>query len=116
VPLHRLRAIDAPLQTAPDTARGAAGALHTLAALYPRWGYRRWYRLLRREATVVNRKLVQCVYREEGLEVRRRKRKRVAIPRIPRSAPTKANERWSMDFCKRRVGGWAEVSRADHHG
>ena len=72
--------------------------LHTLALLRPRWGYRRLYRLLRREGTLVNRKLVQRVYREEGLAVRRRKRKRVAIPRMPLPAPTQANERWSMDF------------------
>ena len=58
--------------------------LHTLALLRPRWGYRRLYRLLRRAGTIVNKKLVQRLYREEGLAVRRRKRKRVAIPRTPR--------------------------------
>ena len=72
--------------------------LTTLAVLRPRWGYRRLYRLLRREGLVVNRKLVQRVYREEGLHVRRRRRKRVAIPRTPMPIPTEANERWSMDF------------------
>ena len=72
--------------------------LQTLALLRPRWGYRRLYRLLRREGIMVNKKLVQRVYREEGLAVRRRKRKRVAVPRTPLPAPTKANERWSMDF------------------
>ena len=64
--------------------------LHTLALLRPRWGYRRLYRLLRREGMVVNKKLVQRVYREEGLTVRRRKRKRVAVPRTPLPAPTRA--------------------------
>jgi putative transposase len=64
----------------------------------PRWGYRRLYRLLRREGMVVNKKLVQRVYREEGLAVRRRKRKRVAIPRTPLPSLIGANERWSMDF------------------
>lgn len=72
--------------------------LHTLALLRPRWGYRRLYRLLRREGTIVNRKLVQRVYREEGLSVRRRKRKRVAVVRVPIAPPTARNERWSMDF------------------
>jgi putative transposase len=47
---------------------------------------------------VVNKKLVQRIYREEGLTVRRRKRKRVAIPRTPLPLLTGANERWSMDF------------------
>jgi putative transposase len=78
--------------------------LHTLALLRPRWGYRRLYRLLRRAGTVVNKKLVQRLYREEGLAVRRRKRKRVAIPRTPRPAPTTANERWSMDFVSDALG------------
>ena len=72
--------------------------LHTLALLRPRWGYRRLYVLLRREGHLVNRKLVQRLYREEGLTVRRRRRKRVAVPRTPLAPPAGANERWSMDF------------------
>ena len=72
--------------------------LHTLALLRPRWGYRRLYRLLRREGMTVNRKRVQRVYREAGLSVRRRARKRVAVERVPRSTPLTVNVRWSMDF------------------
>lgn len=78
--------------------------LHTLAILRPRWGYRRLHRLLRREGWAINRKATQRIYREEGLHVRRRKRKRVAIPRTPLAAPTKANERWSMDFVSDALG------------
>lgn len=78
--------------------------LHTLAVLRPRWGYRRLYRLLRREGFVVNRKLVQRVYREEGLHVRRRARKRVAIPRVARPSPTRPNELWGMDFVGDALG------------
>jgi hypothetical protein len=33
-----------------------------------------------------------------GLDVRRRKRKRVAVPRVPLPAPIAPNERWSIDF------------------
>jgi len=66
--------------------------LHTLALLRPRWGYRRLYRLLRRAGTIVNKKLVQRLYREEGLAVRRRKRKRVAIPRDPTHATASTND------------------------
>lgn len=78
--------------------------LHTLATLRPRWGYRRLYVLLRREGHVVNRKLVQRLYREEGLAVRRRTRKRVAVPRVPLVPPTRANARWSMDFVTDALG------------
>lgn len=74
--------------------------LHTLALLRPRWGYRRLYILLRREGLVVNRKLVQRLYREEGLAVRRRRRKRVAVPRVPLALPAGPNERWSIDFVR----------------
>jgi len=72
--------------------------LRTLALLKPRWGYRRLHWLLAREGWAVNHKLVQRLYREEGLAVRRRAKKRVAVARVPRSTPIVANERWSMDF------------------
>ena len=83
--------------------------LHALATLRPRWGYRRLYVLLRREGYVVNRKLVQRVYREEGLHVRRRKRKRVAVPRVPLPAPSAPNERWSMDFVSDALGDGRKI-------
>ena len=74
--------------------------LHALALEKPRWGYRRLHWLLQREGETVNRKLVQRLYREEGLAVRRRGRKRVSVARAPLAAPTRANERWSMDFVR----------------
>ncbi len=42
----------------------------------PRWGYRRAHALLRQEGWEVNRKRVQRVWREQGLRVPRRRRKR----------------------------------------
>ena len=83
--------------------------LRTLATLRPRWGYRRLYVLLRREGWAVNRKLVQRVYREDGLVVRRRTRKRVAMPRTPMPVPTRANERWSMDFVSDALGNGRKI-------
>src|SRR5215207_2210297 len=52
--------------------------LRELAAVRPRFGYRRLHVLLRREGVIVNHKRVERLYREEGLAVRRRIRKRVA--------------------------------------
>jgi putative transposase len=78
--------------------------LETLAVLKPRWGYRRLHWLLRREGEAVNRKRVQRVYREAGLIVRRRRRKRVSVARVPMAAPTRPNERWSMDFVSDTLG------------
>jgi putative transposase len=63
-----------------------------------RWGYRRLHLLLRREGVQVNIKRTYRLYREEGLAVRRRKRKRVAVPRQPMVTPQRVNECWAMDF------------------
>ena len=63
-----------------------------------RWGYRRLNILLVREGIVMNMKCVYRLYREEGLAVRRRKRKRVAVARQPMPAPRQLNECWAMDF------------------
>jgi putative transposase len=72
--------------------------LQALALERVRWGYRRLHLLLRREGHAVNVKRVYRLYREEGLAVRRRKRKRVAVARAPITTPTRLNERWALDF------------------
>jgi putative transposase len=75
------------------------GRLRELAAERRRFGYRRLRVLLRREGWAVNHKRVYRLYREEGLGVRRRKRKRIgAAERQPLAILTRPNERWSMDF------------------
>ncbi len=43
-----------------------------------RFGYRRLHVMLRRDGWMVNHKRVYRLYREEGLSVRKRKRKRVS--------------------------------------
>ena len=63
-----------------------------------RWGYRRLHGMLRREGLRVNVKRVYRLYREDGLAVRRRKRKRVAVARQPMAVPTRLNECWAIDF------------------
>ena len=64
-----------------------------------RYGYRRVYLRLRREGWQVNRKRVYRLYRDAGLAVRRRKRKRIGVfERKPLPKPTRANVSWSMDF------------------
>lgn len=68
--------------------------LKELAGLRPRWGYQRLHVLLRREGFIVNHKKVLRLYREEGLAVtRRRRKKRVAMARVPLPAPTARAER-----------------------
>jgi putative transposase len=70
-----------------------------IAAVKRRYGYRRVYLKLRREGWEVNRKRVYRLYREAGLAVRRRKRKRIgAVERKPLPKPMAPNLSWSMDF------------------
>jgi putative transposase len=70
-----------------------------LASERRRFGYRRLHVLLRREGVSVNHKRVWRLYREAGLAVRRRRRRRsVAVEREPLALPTAPNQVWSMDF------------------
>ena len=78
---------------------GLRERLRALAAERRRYGYRRLHVLLRREHFLVNHKRVYRLYREEGLLVHRRKRKRTCgVQRVPLGAAERSNQRWSMDF------------------
>jgi len=73
--------------------------IEEISAVKRRYGYRRVYLRLRREGWQVNRKRVYRIYRDAGLAVRRRKRKRIGLfERKPLPKPTRANVSWSMDF------------------
>ena len=83
--------------------------LRELAAVRVRFGYRRLTVLLKREGWPVNAKRVYRLYLDEGLTVRTKPRKRLASrPRVPLPAPTRPNERWTMDFVSARLadGRW----------
>jgi putative transposase len=75
--------------------------LRELAAERPRFGYRRLHVLLRRdrEGILITHKRVARLYREEGLAVRRRGRKRAARDGRGRAAlPERPNQQWGIDF------------------
>lgn len=73
--------------------------LKELASQRRRFGSPRLHVLLRREGKIVNHKRVERIYREEGLSLRKRKKKRqTAALRIVLPTPTQPNKRWSMDF------------------
>ena len=74
--------------------------LRELAVQRRRFGSPRLIELLRREGIGDNHKRIERVYREKGLQVRRRRRKRVARVGRPQTSPkpTRPNQRWSMDF------------------
>ena len=73
--------------------------LRDLAATRVRYGYRRLHVLLRREGWRVNHKRIYRLYREEGLGIRVKRRKKLAsASRLLPSPATKPLERWSLDF------------------
>lgn len=85
----RLARKDAPVVT----------AMCELAAQYPRYGYRRIQVFLQRQGMVMSPDRVHRLWRQQGLQVpRRRPRRRVASHR-PRPIPaTGANHLWAYDF------------------
>ena len=73
--------------------------LRELAQVRRRFGSPRLTVLLRREGWGVNHKRVERVYREEGLSLRmRRRRKRPSHLRVVLPGPRGPDQRWSMDF------------------
>ena len=73
--------------------------LKELAAKRMRFGYRRLTAMLVREGIAANHKRVYRLYREEGLAMRIRQRRRVRwTGAVSGAVATRANERWSIDF------------------
>jgi putative transposase len=68
----------------------------------PRWGYRRAHAMLVEEGWEVNRKRVARLWREEGLRVpqKRRKRRRLGESTVPatRLAAERPNHVWALDY------------------
>jgi len=86
----------------PDKDRALTDRMVKLSGRHPRYGYRRIHDLLRREGWRVNRKRVQRLWREAGLRVpvRQRKRRRLGSSEngaLRMSAEYK-NHVWSYDF------------------
>src|SRR5271168_2323524 len=87
--------------------------LRELAGERPRFGYRRLYIFLRREKAedgtlrwLVNHKRVYRLYREEGLAMQRKRRKKFrSEARVPLALPTRANEMWTMDYTHDQMAG-----------
>jgi len=83
------RRSDEPLRT----------AIRSEAHARRRWGVRRILNRLRRTGWTDNHKRVERIYREEHLQVRRRKRKRAgSAGRVTLEQPTGPNQLWAMDF------------------
>jgi len=73
--------------------------LRELAEQRRRFGCPRLHVMLKREGLVTNHKRTERLYREEGLSLRlKRRRKRAAVIRVKLPAAGRPNQRWSMDF------------------
>jgi putative transposase len=73
-----------------------ATRLHAIAKRHPRYGYRRAHALVRRDVLNINVKRVHRIWRQERLQVPRRRRpdRRVCPP----IAATRPNQVWTYDF------------------
>ena len=79
-------------------------ALREVANRRRKWGYRFLMAILKREGLSMNHKKVERLYREEGLQLHKRRKKKTSKWRGEAPAsPTKANESWSMDFVNDRL-------------
>jgi putative transposase len=97
---HRSTQRREPLRAADDAA--LRGRLRAISRERPRWGYRRAHALLIDDGWAVNRKRVQRLWREEGLRVPRRRRKRgrlgestIAAARLRAERPDQV---WALDY------------------
>ena len=74
-------------------------AIRAVAQKRRRWGSPRVVVQLRREGWRDNHKRIERLYRTEGLQVRRRTRKRISRgEREPLEKPSGMNQLWAMDF------------------
>jgi len=80
-------------------------ALRRHAHTRRRWGYRRLLVLVRRDGFTDNHKRIHRLYRAEGLQVRRRTRRKQRLARGSGrpETPTQPNQRWSLDFMHDRL-------------
>ena len=76
-----------------------AEQLRQLAERKPRWGFRKMFQRLRNQGYRWNHKRVRRVYREQGLNLRVKPKKRLPSRKpTPLTQPESANESWSIDF------------------
>jgi putative transposase len=97
-------------QPRPDRNVELRARMRELAAQNPVYGQTMLHDLIRGEwPTPVNHKRTARIYREEGLELRLRKKKRGKLRHLRVAAPTsrRRDEVWSMDF----VHDWLATSR-----
>jgi len=82
----------------PDGNAALRQALVDLARQKPRWGYRRLWAVLTKQGWTVNVKRIYRLYKQEGLLVRRLKRKRLVRGAPVNPLISRPNQEWALDF------------------
>ncbi len=83
---------------------GLRARIREIAATKRRYGCPRIYVRLRREGWMVNHKKVARLYRDEGLSLRRRARKKAtAVPRVAGPPPPRPGLCYALDFVHDRL-------------
>jgi putative transposase len=97
---HRSTQRHQPMES--DRDRALRQQLRRFSRAHPRWGYRRAHAQLVKQGWQVNRKAIQRLWREEGLRVpvRRRKRQRLGTSTTPaaRLAAQHPDHVWALDY------------------
>lgn len=87
----------------PENAR-LTERLKALSSNHPRYGYRRLHVMLLREGEHINVKRTYRLYKQAGLTLKKKSKKRRYEKRgIPENPLRKANARWAMDFVSDRT-------------
>ena len=74
------------------------GEMMALARQKPRYGYRRLHAILTRRGFGISVMRLYRLYSEEGLAVRRQKRKRLSRPAASQALHVRKNQEWALDF------------------
>lgn len=86
-------------QAKPKNDNEIRSRLRELAEQRRKFGAPRLHTMLRREGHLINHKRTERLYREEGLSLRLKKRKkRISHLRVVMDRPERINQHWSMDF------------------
>jgi putative transposase len=97
---HRSTQRHQPMES--DRDRALRQQLRAFSRAHPRWGYRRAHAQLLKQGWSVNRKAIQRLWREEGLRVptKRRKRQRLGTSTMPaaRLAAEHPDHVWALDY------------------
>src|SRR5215211_8187646 len=97
---HRTTKRHQSVATTPvDPDAGLRQWLRDYAKAHPRWGHRRAYHDARGEGWQVNHKKIQRLWRDEGLRVpQRRRRKRLGTTTAETVTADAPNRVWAVDF------------------